>query len=207
MDVAGRRAFLAAYGPGVTLLVLAYVLFTAVRDYRDNFAAEIWTALGHGQAASMFTVSELPVAAVALSALAATMFIKDNLRALIVIHGVVVAGAVLLGLSTLAFHAGLLSPLGWMILSGAGLYMAYTPFNAMLFDRMIATTGSVGTAGLLIYLADAAGYVGSVGLLLAKTFASLQLDWLSFFTLVIYFTSIASGLLVFASCVYFLRRS
>ena len=22
-----------------------------------------------------------------------------------------------------------------MILSGAGLYMAYTPFNAMLFDR------------------------------------------------------------------------
>ena len=38
----------------------------------------------------------------------------------------------------MAFQAHLISPFAWMILAGAGLYMAYTPFNAMLFDRLIA---------------------------------------------------------------------
>jgi hypothetical protein len=45
MDLAQRRAFLAIYAPGIVLLVLAYILLTALRDFRDNFAAEIWTAM------------------------------------------------------------------------------------------------------------------------------------------------------------------
>ena len=38
--------------------MLAYVLLTAFRDFRDNFAAEIWTALGYGGEAGIFTASE-----------------------------------------------------------------------------------------------------------------------------------------------------
>ncbi len=45
-----------------------------------------------------------------------------------------------------------------MILTGAGLYLAYTPFNAMLFDRMVAAIGRAGNAGFLIYIAEASGY-------------------------------------------------
>ena len=70
----------------------AYVLLTAFRDFRDNFAAEIWTALGYGKEAGIFTASELPVAAIALVALAAVMVVRDNLRALMVIHAIVVRG-------------------------------------------------------------------------------------------------------------------
>ena len=44
-------------------------------------AAEIWTALGYGGEAGVFTASELPVAAIALLALAAVMAVKNNLRA------------------------------------------------------------------------------------------------------------------------------
>jgi hypothetical protein len=55
MDGPARADFLRVYGPGVALLVVAYVLFTAVRDLRDNFAAEIWTALGFGETAAIFT--------------------------------------------------------------------------------------------------------------------------------------------------------
>ena len=201
-----RAAFLGAYGPGVLLLVLAYVLFTAVRDFRDNFAAEIWAALGHAQAATMFTASELPVAAIALAVLAATMGVRDNRGALLILHAVIVAGALLLGLSTLAFQLGMLPPLAWMIASGAGLYMAYTPFNAMLFDRMIAATGRVGAAGFLIYVADASGYVGSVGLMLLKTFGSLRLDWLNFFILTAYGAAFATVFMVAFSGLYFGAR-
>ena len=68
-----------------------------------------------------------------------------------------------------------------MIVSGAGLYLAYTPFNAMLFDRMIAYSGTVATAGFLIYVADASGYAGSVKLLLFRNFGAVELPWLPFF--------------------------
>ena len=124
------------------LLVASYILLTAFRDFRDNFAAELWTALGYGKEAGIFTASEFPVALISLVALGAVMVVRDNLKALMVIHGIVFLGFVLLGASTLAFQAHLLPALPWMILAGAGLYMAYTPFNAMLFDRLIAFSGA-----------------------------------------------------------------
>jgi hypothetical protein len=207
MSATERGAFLKLYAPGVILLVIAYVLLTAFRDFRDNFAAEIWTALGYGKEAGIFTASELPVAAISLLALAAVMAVRDNLRALMVIHGIVLAGFVLLGVSTLAFQARLLAPLPWMILAGAGLYMAYTPFNAMLFDRLIAFSGRVATAGFLIYVADASGYLGSVALLLWRNFGGFRLDWLQFFTLSAYATSLAGAVLTALAALYFRGRA
>ena len=41
MNGAEQLDFLKAYAPGLIALVLAYVLLTAFRDFRDNFAAEI----------------------------------------------------------------------------------------------------------------------------------------------------------------------
>ena len=206
MNGAERSAFLRRYAPGLILLVLSYVMLTAFRDFRDNFAAEIWTALGFGKSASVFTASEVPVAVISLAALAAVMAVRDNLKALLVIHGVVVAGFLLLGLSTLAFQSGLLSPLTWMILAGAGLYMSYTPFNAMLFDRLVAVSGQVGTAGFLIYVADSSGYVGSVALLLWRNFGGVTLDWLQFFIQAAYGTSIIGAVLVTGAGFYFHHR-
>jgi hypothetical protein len=207
MDSAARARFLSRYGVGISLLVLAYVLTTAIRDFRDNFAAEIWTALGFGRAAAVFTASELPVAVLSLTVLAVIIVVRDNTKALLVIHGVVIAGFLLLGASTLAFQAGLLSPLAWMILSGAGLYMAYVPFNAMLFDRLIAASGTVGTAGFLIYVADASGYLGSCALLLWRNFGLVQLNWLQVFTASAYGTSVLGTILMGLSAVYFLRKT
>jgi hypothetical protein len=207
MNGGARVRFLQRYGTGLALLVLCYVLVTAVRDFRDNFAAEIWTALGFGHAAAVFTASELPVAVLSLTVLAVIIVIRDNTRALLVIHGVVIAGLFLLGVSTLAFQAGMLSPLAWMILSGAGLYMAYVPFNAMLFDRLIAASGTVGTAGFLIYIADASGYLGSCALLLWRNFGLLQLNWLQVFIGSAYGTSIAGIIFVGLSALYFARKT
>ncbi len=206
MDLAQRRAFLGSYAPGIVLLVLAYILLTALRDFRDNFAAEIWTALGFGEASGVFTASELPVAVVSLAVMGAVMLVRDNLRALLVMHGVILAGFLVLGGSTLAFQAHMLTPLTWMILTGAGLYMAYTPFNAMLFDRMIAFSGRVGTAGFLIYVADASGYLGSVALLVWRNFAMVDLDWMGFFVGSIYATSAVGAVCTVLAGVYFLRQ-
>jgi Family of unknown function (DUF5690) len=207
MDSKARMSFLSRYGLGIGLLVIVYVLTTAIRDFRDNFAAELWTALGYGHAAAVFTASEVPVAVLSLTVLGVIIVVRDNMRALLVIHGVVFAGLLLLGLSTLAFQAHLLSPLAWMILSGAGLYMAYVPFNAMLFDRLIAASRTVGTAGFLIYVADASGYLGSCALLIWRNFGLVRLNWLQVFTASAYAASVLGMLFMGLSALYFLRRA
>jgi hypothetical protein len=202
-----RRAFLADYGLGVALLVVTYVFATAVRDFRDNFAAELWTALGYANPGSLFTATEIPVAAVALVALGIIVKVQSNTRALAVIHGLILAGLLLLGVSTLAFDAGLLGPLPWMIASGAGLYVVYTPFNAMLFDRLVAVSGRVANAGFLIYVADSAGYAGSCALLLWRNFGLLRVEWLTVFKIAAYSTSVLGVVLVSLSLVYFNGRA
>ncbi len=201
------REFLYEYGLGITLLVVIYVFVTALRDFRDNFAAELWTALGYSDPASVFTSTELVVAAVALVAMGIVVTVKSNTRALAVIHGLILGGLVLLGASTLAFDAGWLGPLPWMIASGAGLYVVYTPFNAMLFDRMVAASGRVANAGFLIYVADASGYAGSCALLLWRNFGMQQMQWLTVFRLAIYATTAVGLVLTLLSLFYFLGRS
>lgn len=206
MDGRARAAFLRQYGLGILLLVITYVFATALRDFRDNFAAELWLALGRGDGVAIFTASELPVAALALVVLGLIIVVKDNARALMVIHGVIFGGLLLLGASTLAFRAGYLGPVTWMILSGAGLYMAYTPFNAMLFDRLVAVSGRLGTAGFLIYVADTAGYFGSSALLIWRNFGLVSLNWLDVYVRSAYVISVSGMVCVAAAAVYFRRR-
>nr|WP_278254379.1 DUF5690 family protein [Sphingobium sp. BYY-5] len=206
MPAAARRAFLRDYGPGVGFLVLAYTFFTAIRDFRDNFSAEIWIDLGYAGVSSVFTASEAPIALVTLVILASLVFIRDNLRALIVIHVIVMLGAALIGLSTLAFQLGWLAPLPWMILSGLGLYLGYTPFNAMLFDRLVAATRRAGTAGFLIYVADATGYGASVVLTLLRNLPGVMLDWLHFFIWLAYAGAVLCLAMASISILYFRRK-
>lgn len=206
MHRADRAAFLRTHGWSLVLLISGYVLLTGIRDFRDSFAAELWTAMGYGGSAAMFSTSELPVAIISLTGLGALMLVRDNIRALLAMHAMVMLGAAVLGLSTVAFQAGLIAPLPWMILAGAGLYLAYTPFNAMLFDRMIAAIGTAGNAGFLIYIADASGYAGSVALLLFRSLAAPKVDWLPFFIGTCYLTAVAVGVLTLLSALGFASR-
>ena len=200
------RAFLLEYGTGIALLVVTYVFATALRDFRDNFGAELWAALGFANPAGVFTSAELPVAAVALVAMGVIVKVKNNTRALAVIHGIILGGLLLIGGATLAFDAGWVGPIPWMIMSGAGLYLVYTPFNAMLFDRLVAVSGHVANAGFLIYVADAAGYTGSCALLLWRNFMWLKVEWLTVFRYALYSTAIVGTVLVSLSLLYFNSR-
>lgn len=182
MDHAARWTFFKSYAPGLILLVVAYGWLSAYRDFRDNFARELWDALGYADTPTILTTAELPVAVGALIAVGSVFAIKGNRHALTAIHALLVFGALLIGGSTLLFHLGLLAPAAWMILIGLGLYVAYVPFNCVLFDRMLPALGTVGTAGFMIYVADSFGYFGSSCVLLYKNFAVPKLPWLEFMT-------------------------
>jgi hypothetical protein len=195
-----------AYAPGLSALIIAFIGLTLLRDFRDNFAAEIWTGLGMGGNAEIFALSELPVAVVVLATLALLMFIRDNRRAFMANLILIGFGFVVAGAASALFQAHLIGPVTWMVTLGAGLYLSYTPFNAILFDRFIAASGRAGTAGFLMYLADSFGYAGSVVLLVVRNFMDLSLSWVDFLILLSYCVAAAGLALVVIAGVYFNRR-
>lgn len=181
MNAMQRRAFLVKYGYGIAALVVGYILLTVFRDFRDDFAVEIWTGMGRGGDSGVLTQSEIPVGIITLLMFAGLILIKDNVRALMTIHAMTLLGGVLMGVFALAYRAGLVDPLVMMIGVGTGLYIAYMPFGAMLFERLIASTRQVANAGFLIYVADASGYFGTVTFLIFKNVFAPKLDWTEIF--------------------------
>jgi hypothetical protein len=94
-----------------------------------------------------------------------------------------------------------------MIMTGAGVYVAYTPFNAMLFDRMIAVLGRTANAGFLIYIADTAGYAGSIALLLWRSLFAPSVDWVPLFIAFAHVAAVLIIVLTGISALYFWRRA
>lgn len=206
MDAAARWQFFKSHWFGISVLVLSFVLLTGFRDFRDNYSTEIWQALGYGQEPAIFTYAGIRIAGIVLLAMAALVMIKNNTKAFFANHLFILAGTLLLAGSTYAFEQHLVAAKTWMVLLGAGLYLSYIPYNCFLFDRMISAVGGAANAGFLIYLADSAGYLGSVGILLYRTFGRPDLTAFAFFVAACYWVALIAALLVLASLIYFRYR-
>lgn len=207
MTAVQRRAFLKRFFGGLVLLFLVYFFLTAYRDFRDNYGVEIFTELGYGSAPAIFTKTELPVALAVLVALAMLNLVKDNRRGLVGAYLLMIVGALLLGGGTLLFDAGHVDGATWMILTGLGSYLVYVPFGSVLFDRLIAATGVAATAVFTIYVADALGYTGSVGVQLYRDLAQSETTRLAFFHSFTYAMSAGAVVLLAASLLYFVRKT
>ncbi len=168
MSQSDRVKMLKTFPIGWTLLIGFYLALTAVRDFRDNFGQEILNDLGLGKVPGVFTSTETVVAFGVMLTMAALNVIKDNRRGFTAAVWVMAFGMIVLGSGTLAFRAGAISGVVWMVLTGLGSYLAYVPFNTILFERLMAYTRFSGTAVFAIYLADAAGYTGSILLQVGK---------------------------------------
>lgn len=207
MERAERIAFTKEFLPGIVLFIIAYVMLTTFRDFRDNFSAEVWASLNYSNVPEIYTLTEVPVSIIVLICMGSIMFIKNNKLAFMVNHVIVVIGMALIGVSTLMFENHFISDRMWMIAIGLGLYMGYVPFNSMFFDRMLATFRFVGTVGFIMYVADSIAYLGSIGVLFFKEFAYSEMSWLQAFVNAGYIISILGTLLMLASMWYFRRKS
>jgi MFS family permease len=203
MNYESRVAFWRKFAPGIVLFVLAYMLLTIFREFRENFSAEVWKTLGYGNSPKVFTATETPVSILVLAVMGSLMFIRNNFRAFMVNHGIILLGMIMIGVSTALFQAGLLPATVWMILIGVGLYLGYVPFNSIFFDRMIAAFHYVGTVGFIMYVADSFGYLGSIAVLLFREFGYKEVGWLEIFIGGGYVVSIAGAVLIGASMIYF----
>ncbi|BDW92613.1 hypothetical protein MACH07_14450 [Flagellimonas marinaquae] len=181
MTAADRRDLVKKYFFPLVLVVLFYTFLTAFRDFRDNFARELWDSIGYQGDVSVFSTSEIIIAIIVLLIIGSIFYIKNNFKALLTYHALLIMGTLVLAVGTLLFQTGVLDPFIWMVCTGFGLYICYVPFNCLFFDRFIATYHVKGNSGFLIYIADSFGYVGSVLVLLYKNFGQANLSWLNFF--------------------------
>lgn len=209
MGRAERSAFLRRYAIGVLAAVTAYVALTAFRDYRDTYAVELFTELGYDYESNRNVVSqaELLVAFGVMAILSQLFRIRENHRALVATYAIMGFGLLLTGGATLLLDSGSLSGFWWMTLVGLGGYLAYVPFNSVLFDRIIATTGFAGTAVFGIYLADAAGYSGTVVLLLGKDALLGETSPLAVVRMLSFLLATVGVAALAVSCFAFLRSS
>jgi hypothetical protein len=190
---------------GLGALLVFYFFLTAYRDFRDNYAVEILKELGYSEGKALLTKTEFPIAFTVLGALALLVLVKDNRRGLIGAFSIMILGTLLMGGATLLLDAGHITGLWWMILVGLGTYLAYVPFGSVLFDRLMASTHSVGTAVFAIYVMDAVGYTGSIGVQLYKDLAHSEATRFEFFHELTMFISVLGTLALIVSCLFFLR--
>jgi len=181
MNRTERRRFFISLAWGLVPLIVLYTLLTAFRDMRDNFMAEVLHELGHGSSAMAFTATEVPVAIVVLGCLSLIMFIKDNRTALAVNMAAIAGGCLLVALSSALFAYGMIGPMWWVPLIGTGAYLAYVPFNCILFERVMALQRKPGNAGFLIYVADSFGYLASMAVLLWRDLMAFDTEWVTLF--------------------------
>jgi len=204
-----RREFFLAYLPGLLPLIVAYVFLTIFRDYRNNYMVDILKELGYltNEKPASMTNMETGVAFGVLASMSLLYLIKDNRRGLLAVLILVALGFVIIGVATLLNMAGTISGFWWVTLIGFGGYMAYVPYNSVLFDRLMASTHFVGTAVFCIYVADSAGYTGSCLVQLGKDLLAThtsRTQFLQYFSLLL---SIVGTLTTLAGGLYFWRRA
>ena len=171
-----RRKLLADYGLLLVLMLVVYCFLTGYRDFRDNFAADMWIELGFANSSEILALTEIPVALTVLIILGTLFKINDNRRAVLVNHVMVALGILILWVSTLLVKQHFIGPVLWSILTGTGVYLAYVPFNGMLFDRIVAMLRYKSNAGFLIYIGDSLGYLSSIVVLLIKSFFAANIS-------------------------------
>lgn len=181
MSGAQRRAFFGRHWFGLVFLLGIYVLLTIMRSIRDDFGIEIWRDLGYEGEPAIFAQSELLVMFGVVFVNGAAIWISSNRRAFLSSLGLVGCGFMIVLAAIIGHWQQGLSPLGFMVLTGLGLYIPYVAFHTTIFERLIAAFRERGNIGFLMYSADAVGYLGYVAIMLMRNSSLLEAGFLKLF--------------------------
>lgn len=195
------------FWPGLTMIVAMFLIVTVLRSLRDDFAPEMWAALGYENPDWLFTLTELLVGGGVLAITGAVVLIGNNRAAFFTGLVTSVVGFGLIGVGLAGDAGGWMSGFWFVVVTGLGLYLPYVAVHVSIFERLIAMTRSVGNLGFLMYVADSFGYLGYVGLLVGEKVVGLKLDKLELFSGGALLAVPVSVALLVGAAVYFARTS
>lgn len=189
-----QRRFLRDHGSILIPFVIIYGIFTIMRDFRDNFSAEMLTENG-AYSSDVFINMELKVSLVLLCLVPLFSWIKNHQIALNTTTFSIILGILTSLTATFLFIQHQISIIGLLMFTGGGFYLGYILINISVMDRIVGFSRESGNSGFLIYIADSVGYLFS---LIISSFALLnKIDSMKW-------TSLYLGLIIVGSCLIFL---
>ena len=202
-----RRRLFRSYATGLILLFGAYLLLTILRGLRADFAPEIWRGLGYHSQPQIFTKSELIVMIGVVIANGFAVLIHNNRRAFFTALAVAFGGFLLAGVGLIGWQMQVVDGFTLMVLLGLGLYLPYVAVHTTILERLIAMTADRGNLGYLMYLADSVGYLGYVGVMMARETLRGNENFNQFFLTLATVVVIGASILLAGCSIYFARRT
>ena len=203
VDRAKRREFFRAYWPGLSLMVFAYVALTVIRTIRDDFGVEIWRDMGVSETPSIYATTETVVAICVTLLNGLAVYFVHNLMAIRTTIGMMCTAFVLVVVSAVLKSAGWMTPFGFMVACGVGLYVPYVAFHTTVFERIIAASRHPSNLGFLMYVADAVGYLGYALVLVLRSTSFKPGSVLPFFQVSLIAVGVVSVVCLLAATMYF----
>lgn len=154
-----RQFYFFTQWPGLIALWGAFFTVTALREYRDAFATDIFSDLEVDR--DTVGTSETVVAVVVFAFTGCVGLVKDNRRAMQVTFTIMMLGSIYL-LFTILAGPEAMGAQWWFTSLGIGTYMSYVSYNSILFERLIAYTQIDSTVAYPMVISDSVGYTAAL---------------------------------------------
>ena len=168
-----------SFMPFLSMLFIANIAIVVLRDIKEDFLVNIIDVSAYSP--WLFAQIDSVVTLIILGIFGLMVLVKDNLKALSVLFGLIIAGMIVMSVASFGQQQLRLSPVIWLFIQSLCLYIAYLTFQTIFFDRFIACFRIRGNVGFFIVTTDFLGYTGTVLVLVLKEFCNPDIDWAVFY--------------------------
>lgn len=179
LDGKERKKLFMKYAPILSLLFIGNFMLLVLRDIKEDFLVNILDM--SNQSSWLFARIDTIVTLVILGIFALFAFFRNNIKALLWLMTLVIAGCLTMTYVSFFYETLNLPPITWLFIQSLSLYIAYLTFQTIFFDRFIACFRIKGNVGFFIAMIDFIGYLGTVTLLSTKEFLNIELEWFALF--------------------------
>lgn len=131
LDHNGRKALFFKYAPILTLLFVGNFMLLVLRDIKEDFLVNIIDM--SNQSSWLFARIDTVVTLIILGIFAAFIFFRSNIKALMTLMGLVIAGCLVMTYVSLSYESLDLQPVTWLFIQSLCLYIAYLTFQTIFF--------------------------------------------------------------------------
>ena len=168
-----------SFMPFLSMLFIANIAIVVLRDIKEDFLVNIIDVSAYSP--WLFAQIDSVVTLIILGIFGLMVLVKDNLKALSVLFGLIIAGMIVMSVVSFGQQQLRLSPVIWLFIQSLCLYIAYLTFQTIFFDRFIACFRIRGNVGFFIVTTDFLGDTGTVLVLVLKEFCNPDIDWAVFY--------------------------
>lgn len=199
-----RKELFYNFMPVLILLFVANLMLVILRDIKEDFLVKIIDMSEHSS--WMFAQVDSIVTVIILVLFGMMVLVKSNIKVLVILLSMVVAGTATMSFVSLNYDALQLDTVTWLFVQSLSLYIAYLCFQSIFFDRFIACFKIKGNVGFFIVTIDFIGYTGTVLVLMFKEFFNTDINWLEFYNQMSGYVGIICSVAFTCSIIYLIQR-